>query len=377
MSSTRDPILMLEPSNLLEPLNLADQYGEPASSSTRDDEDGTSKRFRRPTRKDPISTPIERAGRWRLKSALLVAGAFACFAAGSALPQLPELAFGDGKPAQQAKPAQQTKSVQQTIAEATKQPIRIEKAPADPAEAKPAEPKPNEPVSNGSNESIALTANPGAQSPAADRSAPTAQNAPASGTMSCRPQVKPADDKCLEGGVLDPAAGSTRTTAPDRNSDSSPRSAPAASRTTGASTAKSPAGPHSIWEIDERSQQSVNRRAAPRDAADQPAATDNNDQSSKTWDRDRRQDQDSNRASSRRRERSAGDNGQAARYGASRQDQDFNRNSGWRRDRDDEYARGEDRRGVGRAPREDDRVISIGPPRHEGPLPILPSLFGW
>ena len=27
-------------------------------------------------------------------------------------------------------------------------------------------------------------------------------------------------------------------------------------------------------------------------------------------------------------------------------------------------------------PREDDRVIGVGP-RHEGPLPIFPSLFGW
>jgi hypothetical protein len=337
----------------------------------------------RPARGDSISASAaitrDRSSRdssWRLKSALLVAGAFACFAAGAALPQLPDLAFGDAKPAQQAKSAQQTKSAsaQQTIAEATKQPVRVREAPTTPsAESKPAEPKPNESASDGSNQSVALTANTDAQSAvsAPGQKSSTAQSAPATPdatvgvATSCSPQNRAGDDKCLEGGVADPAAGSTRTTAPDRNSDGSPRGAPAASRTTGASTVKPPAAPQTIWEIDERAQQSVNRRPPQRDAADQPAAADNNGQSTKSSDR------------SRRRERSADDNGQTARYGNSRQEQDFNRNSGGRRDRYDEYARGDDRRVFGRAPREDDRVIGGGPPRHEGPVSIFPSLFRW
>jgi hypothetical protein len=389
MSSTRDPILMLEPSNLLEPLDLADRQVDPANPSARPAGEGTSsRRFMRPARGDSISasaaitrdrSSVDRS--WRLKSALLVAGAFACFAAGAALPQLPDLAFGDAKPAQQPKSAQQTKSAsaQQTIAEATKQPVRVKEAPATSlAESKPAEPKPNESASNGSNQSVAnqsvaLTANTDAQSAvsAPDQKSSTAQSAPATPdatagvATSCSPQNRARDDKCLEGGVPAPAAGSTRTPAPDRNSDGSPRSAPATSRTTGASTVKPPAAPQTIWEIDERAQQPVNRRATQRDTADQPAAADNNGQSAKSSDR------------SRRRERSADDNGQTARYGNSRQEQDFNRNSGGRRDRYDEYARGDDRRVFGRAPREDDRVIDSGPPRHEGPMPIFPSLFGW
>jgi hypothetical protein len=376
MSSTRDPILMLEPSNLLEPLNLAERYAELENSSASNDGDRTSsKRFRRPT-----PAPIERESRgdsrWRPKSALLVAGAFACVAAGTALPQLPDLVFGDAKPAQQAKSAQQT-SAQQTIAEATKQPVRVREAPATPAESKPAEPKPNETASNGSNQSVAnqsvaLTANTDAQSavsapgqkPSTAQSAPATPDATVGVATSCSPQNRARDDKCLEGGVADPA-GSTRTPVPDRNSDSSPRSAPVASRTTGASTAKPPAAPQTIWEVDERAQQPINRRAPQRDTADQPAAADNNGPSAKSSDR------------SRRRERSAEDNGQTARYGNSRQEQESNRNSGGRRDRYDEYARGEDRRVFGRAPREDDRVIGGGPPRHEGPMPIFPSLFGW
>ena len=199
----------------------------------------------------------------------------------------------------------------------------------------------------------------------------------------CGPRNRASDDKCLEGGVPEPAAGTARTAVPDRNSDA----APATSRTTSTSPTKPRAAPQTIWELDERAQQSVNRRTTQRDAADQPATADNNastrssDRSSysserNSWDRDRRQDQDSNRASSRRRERS-GDNGQTARYGDSRQEQDVNRSSNWRRDRqDDDYARGDDRRVFGRAPREDDRVIGSGP-RHMGPIPIFPSLFGW
>jgi hypothetical protein len=400
MSSTRDPILLLEPSNLLEPLDLADRQVDPENPSARPAGQGTSsRRFMRPARGDSISASaaITRDRSWRVKSALLVAGAFACLATGAALPQLPDLVFGDAKPAQQAKSAQQTKSAsaQQTIAEAAKQPVRVKEAPATPGESKPAEPKPvepkpNESASNGSNQSVAdqtsvanqsvaLTANPDAQSavnapgqkPSTTQSAPATPDATAGVATPCSPQNRARDDKCLEGGVATPAAGSARTPAPDRNSDGSPRSAPAASRTTSASTAKPPAAPQTIWEIDERVQQPVNRRATQRDTVDQPAAADNNVQSAKSSDR------------SRRRERSADDNGQTARYGNSRQEQDLSRSSGGRReryderDRYDDYARGDDRRVFGRAPREDDRVISSGPPRHEGPMPIFPSLFGW
>jgi hypothetical protein len=445
MPSTRDPILLLEPSNLLEPLNLADRYADPAGPSTRPERDVTSPTsaarpqsaaaaiYRhdaprgerlpvdlansrpirdfansRPIRKDSLSASFERTSRWRLKSALLVAGALACVVAtGTALPQLvAELTSGDVNPSQPTKSPQQTKAPQQTVADATKPPAPVADAPAKPEQAKPeqskpAEPKPNE--SSGSNQSVALTTNAGTQPPVTDPPAPAAQDSTAGAAPSCGPRNKASDDKCLEGGVQEPAPATARTAVPDRSTVGGP----APSRTTSASPTKPRAAPQTIWDLDDRVQQPANRRTTPRDAADQQAPADSNGQSARSsdsnsldrnssersssdrssWDRDRRQDQDSNRSSSRRRERS-GDYGQTARYGDSRQEQDVSRSSNWRRDRQDEYARedrrgagddrrvfGDDRRVFGRAPREDDRVISG--PRPVGPIPILPSLFGW
>jgi hypothetical protein len=454
MPSTRDPILLLEPSNLLEPLNLADRYADPAGPPTRPERDVTSPTsaarpqsaaaaiYRhdgargerlsvnlagsQPIKREYLSTPIARDGRWRIKSALLVAGALACVVAtGTALPQLvAELTSGDVNPSQQATPAQQqAKPAQQTVAGATTQPAPAADAPIKSEESKPTESKPNEP--SGSNQGVALTANTGTQPPVTDPPAPAAQESAASAAPSCGPRNKASDDKCLEGGVQEPAPATARTAVPDRSTDGatartavpdrSTVGAPAPSRTTGASPTKPRAAPQTIWDLDDRAQQPVNRRTTPRDTADQQAPADSNGQSARSsdsnsldrnssdrssWDRDRRQDQDSSRSSSRRRERS-GDNGQTARYGDSRQEQDVSRSSNWRRDRQDEYAR-EDRRGAGddrrvfgddrrvfsRAPREDDRVIGgsrvpreddrvISGPRPMGPIPILPSLFGW
>ena len=104
MSSTRDPILLLEPSNLLEPLNLADRSDAPASALARPERpDTSSKRFMRPSKS--TTAPIDRDRRWRLKSALIVAGALACFAAGTALPQLPELLCAIAAPPDNSKAA--------------------------------------------------------------------------------------------------------------------------------------------------------------------------------------------------------------------------------------------------------------------------------
>lgn len=386
MPSTRDPILSLEPSNLLEPLDLADRDVTSATSSARAQSAAAAisrpdaSRAERsplswavdshPVRKAALSPPIERESRWRLKSALLVMGALACVATGTALPQLAELPFGDAQPSQQAKSAQEQRkeSIRRTIAETTsrpapvaKQPASVADAPAKSEESKAAESKPSEPTTNGSNQSVAVTA--GTQPAAANQLAPAPTQAP--------PQEAAAG----------PAAGTARAVVPDRNSDGTTT----ASRPAGASPAKSRAAPQSIWDLDQRPQQSVNRRATQRDTADQQAAADNNGQSTRSsdrnssdrnWDRDRRQDQDSNRTSSRRRDRS-GDNGQTARYGDSRQEQELSRASSGRRDRNEDYSRGEDRRVFGRAPREDDRVMGAGPRYEEGPsIPIFGPLFG-
>ena len=330
MPSTRDPILLLEPSNLLEPLDLADRHADPASPSVRSEQNTTSPtslaraqsaaaairrdaaRGSQPIGRRSLSAPVDGDSRWRLKSALLVAGALACVATGTALPQLPELMFGDAKPAQQTtKSAQQTaadatrpKSAQQTVADATKPSAPVADAPAKSEESKPAEPKPNE--LSGPNQSVALTPNPGTQPAVPDQPAPAAQDAAVAAATPCGPRNKARDDKCLEGGPATPAPEPTAV--PDRNSDG----APAASRTTAASPAKQRAASQTIWELDDRTQQSVNRRATQRDTADQQATTDSNGQSARSsdrnapdrsssdrnasdrnsWDRDRRQDQD-------------------------------------------------------------------------------------
>lgn len=419
MSSTRDPILLLEPSNLLEPLDLADRYVNPADPSARPDRDGTAhgtspRGFTRTTRRSAsVSAPIER--RWRLKSALLVAGALACFGAGTALPQLPDLTFGDIKPAQVASASRQS-------APAAGAPIK--------EVSKPAEPRLNESASNGSNQSsngsnqsIALAPNvdppsatsvPDQKAAAVDQSVPAAKDAAGGGVTSCDRQGRSNDDaNCLAGAVTNPPAGAVRTPVPDRNSDGSPRGASSASRTTtGPIPTKSPASPAAAQSVpetasgqtadpqradtrassrqEERPQPALNnnRRASPRDTAErhiadqQPTADDNVPTARSS---DRRQDQDTNRTSSRRRDRAAGDSVPSSSASSSdrRPDQDNNRSSSWRRDRYDEYARGDDRR-LGRVPREDDRAIAREDdrvtgrgPRYEGPTTIFGPLFGW
>jgi hypothetical protein len=403
MSSTHDPILLLEPSNLLEPLDLADRYVNPADPSARPDRDGTAhgtspRGFARTTtRSASVSAPIER--RWRLKSALIVAGALACFGAGAALPQLPDLTLGDSKPAQVASASRQS-------APAAGAPIKSETS-------KPAEPRLNESTSNGSNQSIALAPNVDApsvsvpdQRAAADQTVPAAKDAAGGGASSCDRQGRSNDDaSCLAGAVTNPPAGAVRTPAPDRNSDGSPRGASSAARTaTGPIPAKSSGAAQTGPETasgqtadpqradtrassrqEERPQPALNnnRRASPRDTAErhtadqQPTADDNVPTARSS---DRRQDQDTNRTSSRRRDRAAGDSVPTTSSSASssdrRPDQDNNRSSSWRPDRYDEYARGDDRRVLGRVPREDDRVVGRSP-RYEGPTTIFGPLFGW
>src|SRR5262245_64826366 len=108
MTSTRDPILLLEPSNLLEPLDFAKRNGDPLAP--REQVDTSSKRFMRPSRSIPA--PAERESRWRLRTALIAVGALGCFAAGAALPQLPELAFSDLGSSQHRRSEEHTSELQ-------------------------------------------------------------------------------------------------------------------------------------------------------------------------------------------------------------------------------------------------------------------------
>ena len=178
VSSTRDPILLLEPSNLLEPLSLEDRYADPAMP--RLDRDEVARGTGRPIRRQPTAASSARAGsgasRWRLKTALVVAGGMMCFGAGAAMPVLPSLIFGEVKHSPPVESAARPAAPAQVTAEAPK--------PTEPkVTEKPVDPTPPPPVQNavpvrdsaelagGPNE----TAPPPLNAPAANQSAPVAK----------------------------------------------------------------------------------------------------------------------------------------------------------------------------------------------------------
>src|SRR5262249_11784608 len=101
MSSTHEPSQLLEPSNLLEPLDLSERQLNFEYPSARSDRGGTSQRgSTRATRREFMPRPTEDRNRSPLKSISMVAGALACFGAGTAMPQLQTLVFGNLKPGQ-------------------------------------------------------------------------------------------------------------------------------------------------------------------------------------------------------------------------------------------------------------------------------------
>ena len=309
MSSTHDPILLLEPSNLLEPLSLEDRNLDPFNRVARFGGDGTSLSGTARTRRRPIS--VMRGRRWPLKSALIVAGGLACFGAGTALPSLSM--FGQHSP---------------TVESATRLPPAD--APVKPEATKPAEPKLTE---SKLTESTVTESTPPAPSQAAARDANAANNAPPS------------------------AAPAPAQPAPDR-------SAPATDAVGGATPAANvqPADPRraDTRAIDpradgrqqdtERAQPSPrNRRAAQRDTVEQPFAVDENIPGANPG--DSRPNRDANRGSSRRRDRTTADNARATNDWSLWRDQETDRPSSRRRDRYDDDARSDDRRGTGRASR--------------------------
>jgi hypothetical protein len=394
--STRDPILLLEPSNLLEPLSLEDRPGDPGVP--RLDRDGTAP----PVRRRPPAAAGPRAGsgasRWRLKTALVVTGGVICFGAGVAMPALPSLIFGEVKHAPPVESAARPTAPAQVTFEAPK--------PTDPKliEPKVTEPKVTEPK----------VTEPKVTEQPAD---PTPQPPP--------PPVQNAVP-VRDSGEL---AGGPNETAPPRNAPAANQPAPvanqpapAAKETVGSGVAAPPPRPQ-----EERPAPRTRRVVVqPTDqvrAADNGAAADNVPSagtanaaapiaSPGASPGERRGDRETNRGSSRRRDRTAdygrgsgswerwsgeepeqgwgersssdrsyrsssgrssGDRSSGDRSSGDRSSGDRSsgdRSSGdrswrWGRDRYDDEG-GEDRRAFGRAAREDDRPIGRGP-RFGGP----------
>jgi hypothetical protein len=142
MSSTHEPSQLLEPSNLLEPLDLTERPLDFEYPSARSDRGGTSQRgSTRATRREFMPRPTGGRGRSPLKSILMIAGALACFGAGTAMPQLQTVVFGNLKsgqtaasttrpssapPADVAVKSDASKVAEPKLSESTSKPIELE-----------------------------------------------------------------------------------------------------------------------------------------------------------------------------------------------------------------------------------------------------------
>jgi hypothetical protein len=131
-------------------------------------------------------------------------------------------------------------------------------------------------------------------------------------------------------------------------------------------------------ERDQSSSRNGNRRAS-RDATVQQATADENNATASSG--DRRQEREINRGSSRRRDRTARDNGAAedawerAEYDRT-SDRTYDRRGGRRGNRYDEDRGAGDRRIVSQAVREDDGIVARGP-RYGGPMGLFSFGNNW
>ena len=408
MPSTHDPGQLLEPSNLLEPIDLTDE-GAIGSihASTRPD----GPRISQSRRTRATSSPPGRKGgeRWSLlKPVLVVAGALACFGAGTTVPQLQILMLSGASrwPILQT-PNERSASVDR---------------PAKSDELKSAKPQltPTPAQSNSGDEQPAS----GPQAPRANTSEQNAstvgQSAQAESALAeqvvgcaapCNQQPCPKDDaNCLEGGAVRPPQVPTK---PDVN-PAKTEEAPVPLR-----AAKNPpaadAETRAFGRQEEQSSRR-NNRAAQRSTADRVSVPRRNagsltqsgraqdpsraSASRREWGSDEHlptansfagwPDRDANRAAGGWRERNADDyfpTTRSSERGGNRdadqpadwrrdraredrwRDRETERASSLRRDRYGEYPRNDDRRL--RAAREDDFVTGRGE-RSEGPLMISP-----
>ena len=227
MSSTHEPAQLLEPSNLLEPLDLSEYPRDPVHPATGADRGASPQRFTRRT-----SGPSARKRRSFVKPILTVAGALACFGAGTALPQLQTLTRGLLAP-------------EPTVTYASRPAPKIAERTAISDEAKPTEAEPSKESKPPANESSQAATSATGTAPAAASAAETkdsaaaqpgqpaqaasaAKSAVADCAAPCNQQLCPKDDaNCLEGGpgpakTLTSMDGSvpTRTAQPAREAQS-------------------------------------------------------------------------------------------------------------------------------------------------------------
>ena len=271
MSSTQEPPQLLEPSNLLEPLDLKHQHTGFADPSARG-ERGARGAQRKLTRETPrVPRPSEAERRSPVKSILLAAGALACFGAGTLFSQIqiltpsdvgssPTIASATRPPAPRVDVA--TKSDESTSTEKSVNSSSNESKPDAALNAAATPPPATSPAEqNGSATAQGTQGVPAAQSAANDAVAGCAG--------SCKQQPCPPDDaNCLEGGAPSPAKDLT-------NADGSAATPATAARPTRqAPSAQSADSERASSREEERTQSSRrSKRAAQRDTVDQPSGS--------------------------------------------------------------------------------------------------------
>jgi hypothetical protein len=217
MSSTHEPVHLLEPSDLLEPLDLSDRQADLFYRSARAEPAATLPRgATRAGRSTPRSTESQR--RSPLKSILMVAGALACFGAGTSLPQFQSFMRGDLAPEPTVGVGQPSAPVTDVAAK-SEVAAKSDEAKPTSGEAKPASsatPSSNEPKADTALNATG-TAPPAANS--ADRSGSAVDRAIQSTPVPSAPVATDAvanqrpcpkgDANCLEGGAPSPAKNLT------------------------------------------------------------------------------------------------------------------------------------------------------------------------
>jgi hypothetical protein len=230
MPSTYEPVHLLEPSDLLEPLDLSDRQADLFSRSARPESResaATSPRGLTPAGRS-ASAPRSPEGERRspLKSILMIAGALACFGAGTSLPQFQSFMRGDLAPeptvgvGQPSAPVADVAAKSEVAAKSdAKSEVAAKSDEAKPTsgEAKPADASSATPSSNDPKADTALNATgttpPAPNSPdrsgsAVDRaaaSAPAPAAPVANDTVAKQRPCPKGDANCLEGGAPSPA----------------------------------------------------------------------------------------------------------------------------------------------------------------------------
>jgi hypothetical protein len=391
MPSTREPIQLLEPSDLLEPLDLRDHHANSVYALAYPEYGGTPSGASTRTSAQGSPPPPIRRGSRALKSALILAGALACFGAGVALSEFPKLPFVDGNSSPTM--ARATSPAPRAVDAAVKSNGPTPAATADSAPQAPTANKPKQAAASNASQQSA---------------APTAKESAAPAAPACSAQGSPNDDsRCLAGGTDQPAAPSARPTASEAIAINTPAATqPVAQAEAPPAADRAPADVRVSGEKQQRAQssRSSRRTTTRRDATDQRSIADNNvprvrwsssrqggdtsrpsagrrdwgveDSGTTAYSTERWQDRDANRWQQRDTERwQDRDTGRWQDRDAGRwQDRDSDRAYGARRDRYDAYSRGDDRGGA-RGWREDDRMNGR-PPQEAQPM-FAPFRSGW